>query len=480
MDQSKKKFKFSYHWVIFGIGFLMVFTALGFNSSVQSYYKNPIIQQVLGEENFMLYAPRMTVRYIATAVLNIYFGALVAKFGARKLIGAGFVSLILYCVLSALCDGSLICSVVKSVFGLNMNWSVTATCAFLYAASIFFGIGLAWTTTTIVGILVEKWFTNDKGKVMGIILAANGFGGAVAEFLLSGILYNFSKVQDPMKAMWQRGYYITALILFVVGVVSVLLIRNTPEDMKLDALGKNSVAKKKRGSNWVGFEMDDIKRKKYFYITGACVFITGFVLNSFNGNARPHMEEMQIANLAFIMSAHSIALTFSKILAGFAFDKFGIRFTFGYCSLAAVISLLALCGVSMSPTVAPWLYSILSSVALPLETIMIPLLVAEMFGRKNYSKIMGYYLGLNTFGYAAGSLVVDFFRDQLGSYTMIFTIFAVILTLNLVVVQFAFVAAKKDRENYEKRLSQDPLSDGGENNDLEEFNRKIREAVKNK
>ena len=134
----------------------------------------------------------------------------------------------------------------------------------------------------------------------------------------------------------------------------------------------------------------------------------------------------------------------------------------------------------MSPTVAPWLYSILSSVALPLETIMIPLLVAEMFGRKNYSKIMGYYLGLNTFGYAAGSLVVDFFRDQLGSYTMIFTIFAVILTLNLVVVQFAFAAAKKDRENYEKCLSQDPLSDGGGNNDLEEFNRKIREAVKNK
>ena len=445
MDQSKKKFKFSYHWVIFGIGFLMVFTALGFNSSVQSYYKNPIIQQCLGG-SVMLYAPRMTIRYAATAILNIYFGTLVAKFGARKLIGAGFISLILYCVLSALSDGALISSL------LGIEWSVGLTCAFIYVASAFFGIGLAWTTTTIVGILVEKWFTNDKGKVMGIILAANGFGGAVAELVLNVIINHGATKSDPLKASWQLGYYVTALILLVVGTLAVILIRNSPEEMKIEALGKDSVAKKKRGSNWVGFDMEHIKKTKYFYITGACVFITGFVLNSFNGNARPHMEEMQIANLAIVMSAHSIALTLSKIMAGFAFDKFGIRFTFGYCSVAAVISLLALCVVSLLPTIAPWFYSILSSVALPLETIMIPLLVAEMFGRKNYSKIMGYYLGLNTFGYAAGSLVVDFFRDILGTYTLVFSIFAVLLTVNLIVVQFAFAAAKKDREAYLKTL----------------------------
>ncbi|MBQ3076060.1 MAG: MFS transporter [Clostridia bacterium] len=441
MDRSKKQFKFTYHWIIFAIGFLMVFTALGFNSSVQSYYKNPIIQQCLGG-SVMLYAPRMTIRYAATAILNIYFGTLVAKFGARKLIGAGFISLILYCVISALSDGVLISSL------LGIEWSVGLTCAFLYVASAFFGMGLAWTTTTIVGILVERWFTNDKGKVMGIILAANGFGGATAELILNVIINHGAKKADPLTASWQLGYYVTAVILLVVGTIAVVMIRNSPEEMNIEALGKTSVAKKKRGSNWVGFDMDHIKRSKYFYITGACVFITGFVLNSFNGNARPHMEEMQIANLAFIMSAHSIALTFSKILAGFAFDKFGIRFTFGYCSIAAVISLLALCVVSTLPTVAPWVYSILSSVALPLETIMIPLLVAEMFGRKNYSKIMGYYLGLNTFGYAAGSLVVDFFRDLLGSYTQTFVIFSVLLTINLIVIQFAFSAAKKDREAY--------------------------------
>lgn len=444
MDQSKKKFKFSYHWVIFAIGFLMVFTALGFNSSVQGYYQNPIVEQ-LGISR-TAYSVRNILRYASTAILNIYFGTLVAKFGARKLIGAGFISLMLYCVISALSDGALISSL------LGIEWSVTASCAFLYAASLFFGIGLAWTTTTIVGVLVEKWFTNDKGKVMGIILAANGFGGAVAEIILNLVINHGAEKPNPMNASWQLGYFVTAGILLVVGIVSVALIRNSPEDMNIEALGKDSVAKKKRGSNWVGFEMEDIKKMKFFYVTGACVFITGFVLNSFNGNARPHMEDMGILNISLVMAVHSIALTLSKVLAGFSFDKFGIRFTFGYCSVSAVISLLALCLVSQSPVVAPWIYSILSSVALPLETIMIPLLVAEMFGRKNYSKIMGYYLGLNTFGYAAGSLAVNYFRDLHGTYSKIFVIFAVLLTLNLIVIQFAFSSAKKAREKYLKTL----------------------------
>jgi len=451
MNQSKTKFKFTYHWVIFAIGFLMVFTALGFNSSVQGYYQNPIVEQ-LGISR-TLYSVRNIIRYASTAILNIYFGSLVAKFGARKLIGAGFISLMLYCVVSALSDGALITSL-ASAMGIELQWSVAASCGFLYVASFFFGVGLAWSTTTIVGVLVEKWFTNDKGKVMGIILAANGFGGAVAEIVLNFIINHGAEKPDPMKASWQLGYFVTAGILLVVGIIAVALIRNSPEDKNITALGQNSVAKKKRGSNWVGFEMCDIKKMGFFYVTGACVFITGFVLNSFNGNARPHMEDMGVLNISLVMAVHSIVLTLSKILAGFSFDKFGIRFTFGYCSVSAVVSLLALCMVSTSPVVAPWIYSILSSIALPLETIMIPLLVAEMFGRKNYSKIMGYYLGLNTFGYAAGSLAVNFFRDLHGTYSKIFVIFAILLTVNLIVIQFAFSAAKKARIAYLKKIGE--------------------------
>ena len=84
---------------------------------------------------------------------------------------------------------------------------------------------------------------------------------------------------------------------------------------------------------------------------------------------------------------------------------------------------------------------------------MIPLLVSEMFGKKCHAKIMGYYLGLNTFGYAAGGPLVNLFFDHFGSYREIFFILCIVLSINLIVVQFVFAAAKKDRLSYLATLS---------------------------
>lgn len=427
----KSKFKFSYHWIIFIIGFFMVFIALGFNSSIKSTYLKAITEQLNLKRSIFAFGD--TIRYVATASLNIVFGTLVLRFGARKLIGAGFTCLALYCAISAL----------------------GTTYLHFYIANFFFGCGLAWSTTTIVGVLVEKWFTNGKGTVMGIILAANGLGGATAEQIITRVIYGLNADLPVSEARWRLGYWVTASILVVVGGLAVLFIRNTPEEKGIEPLGKDAVAKKKRGADWVGFEMDDIKKKKYFYIAGVCVFLTGLCLNTFNGYSKPHMQDVGLANdyITIVYSVHAIVLTLSKILAGFSFDKFGIRFTFGYCSVAAIVSLVALCMVNDQSVISPWIYSVLSSVALPLETIMIPLLVSEMFGRKSYSKVMGYYLGLNTFGYAVGAPMVNFFFDAFGSYREIFAIFCVVLFVNLIVIQFVFAIAKKDRIAYEAKLA---------------------------
>lgn len=432
MDTAKKKFKFSYHWVIFVIGFLMVFFAMGFNSSVKSTYLNAITEQL--DMKRSIFSLGDTIRYFSTATLSIFFGTFVVRFGARKLVAAGFVSLSLYCIVSATATNYL----------------------HFYIANIFFGIGLCWTTTTVVGVLVEKWFTNGKGTVMGIILAANGIGGATAEQIITRILYGLKADLPVSEARWRLGYWVTAAILLVIGALAVILIRNKPEDMGLEPLGKDAVVKKKRGADWVGFEMDDVKKKKYFYIVGICVFFVGFCLNTFNGYSKPHMQDigLPLNYISIVFSVHAIVLTVSKILAGFSFDKFGIRFTFGYCSVAAMASLIALTFITDQSVISPWIASVFSSVALPLETILIPLLVSEMFGKKCHAKIMGYYLGVNNFGYAAGAPVANIFYDCFGSYKEIFLIFCVVLAVTLVVIQIMFSVAKKDRLAFEAKLAE--------------------------
>ena len=45
-----------------------------------------------------------------------------------------------------------------------------------YVCGVFIGFGLAFVSTTTVGILINNWFIKNKGTVMGIAMAGSGFG----------------------------------------------------------------------------------------------------------------------------------------------------------------------------------------------------------------------------------------------------------------------------------------------------------------
>ena len=81
-----------YRWVIVAAGFLMVFVCLGFCSSSKSLYL-AAITEALGIKR-SLFSINDSCRYIATAVVNLFFGALCARFGRKRLIAAGFACLI--------------------------------------------------------------------------------------------------------------------------------------------------------------------------------------------------------------------------------------------------------------------------------------------------------------------------------------------------------------------------------------------------
>ena len=81
-----------YRWVIVAASFLMVFVCLGFCSSSKSLYL-AAITEALGIKR-SLFSINDSCRYIATAVVNLFFGTLCARFGRKRLIAAGFACLI--------------------------------------------------------------------------------------------------------------------------------------------------------------------------------------------------------------------------------------------------------------------------------------------------------------------------------------------------------------------------------------------------
>jgi len=417
MEQTKKRL--DYKWVIVGLCFLMVFTNLGFCSSNKSLYLSAITE-ALGIKR-SVFSIADSCRFVTTAVINLFFGTLVAKFGTKKLIGAGFLCLIGSCILYAV--------------GTNV--------IMFYLAGCLLGLGLSWTTTTMVGCIVGRWCKENKGTIMGAILCANGLGGALAAQIVSPIIY-----QEGNLFGYRTAYFLVAGILFAVGTLILIFYREVPKGQAVEPV--QTKKKKARGQSWIGIEYKDAVRKPYFYLAAICIFLTGLMLQGINGSAAAHMKDVGLdaTYVATVLSVHSLALAGFKFLTGFMYDRFGLRVTMTICDVAAVLVMVMLAFLTGSDSgkVMAMIYGIFSSLALPLETIMLPIFANDLFGDKPYEKIMGLFVSVNTAGYAIGAPLMNWSFDQFGTYKPMYFICAVIMVVVVIVFQFVLNSANKEKK----------------------------------
>lgn len=417
------KRRLSYKWVIMAACFLIVFTGLGFCSSTKSLYLKSITQ-ALGIPR-SLFSVSDSVRYITTAVLNLFFGTLVLKLGAKKMIGLGFLSLIAFC---------LTYSFAESIYG-------------FYLGGFFLGLGLSWCTTTMVGYVVGNWFKEKRGTVMGFILAANGVGAAVATQVVSPLIHDASV---PGGFGYRNAYRLTAVILAAVLVLVLLFFKESPKDGETPAQVPSKHKKKPaRGRSWQGMEFTESVRKTWFIPVLLCVFFTGTCLQAVSNVATAHLEDvgMNLDFIATVVSLHALALTVAKIAAGFSFDKFGLRITLLVSHAIAAGSIFCLALVGPTSYALASVYEIAISFALPLETILLPLIAADLFGEKSYAKMMGLLVSVNTAGFALGAPLTNWVCDVTGTYRGVLLALAGIMAAVLVAFQCILTLSDKNRKS---------------------------------
>lgn len=405
-----------YRWFVVGACFLLAFTGLGFCSGTKSLYLVPITEATGLKRS--LFSLSDSCRYVTTALVNLFFGAHLARFGARKLIAAGYLSLIAFALIYA-----------------------HATSAWVFClGGVCLGLGLSWVGTAMIGHVISDWFHENRGTVMGFALAANGVGSALATQIVSPI------INRPGDAFgYRKAYLLTALLLAIAGAVVLLVIREYPSGERPTASGAR---KKRRGPSWSGLSAKEAMRTPYFYGAAACVFLTGFCLQSTSGISVAHMRDVGLDNtfIATVVSMHAIALSLAKMLVGFLNDRINLRRTLTLCCVTAIVSigLLVLVGMGAGRWAAA-IYGPLMSLALPLETIILPLLAASLFGDRDFEMLMGIFVSVNTAGYAFGVPLSNLCHDVLGSYSLALWIALGLMAAVTVAYQFIFPAAEKRR-----------------------------------
>jgi len=413
--------KFDYTWIIIGVSFLMVMTSLGFCSSGRTLYLTAITG-ALGIPRGA-FALNDTFRYVTTTIVNLYFGRLVYRFGTKKLICTGFVCLIAFALLN----------------------TIATNVYMFYFASILLGLGLSWTGTTMVGAIINRWCTKNKGTITGATLAANGIGGAIAVQILSPIIF-----QEGNPFGYRTSYLLVSAILAVTLVLIVVFYREKPKGCEESDKVVPAKKRRARGTGWVGMEYGEAIRKPYFYVALLSMFLTGMALQGLGGIAVPHMYDigLDIGFVALLTSITSVVLTGSKFVTGFLYDRFGMRVSMNICFVCSFVSLFGLIVLTNSPAgqVIAFVRGIAGAFALPLETVMLPLFASELFGNKDFEKVVGVFVSASCAGFALGSPFGNFCFDIFGDYTIAFLIFGVMMIFVTVSMQFVLSAANRDRK----------------------------------
>lgn len=416
VKKNDSRLKDGYKWFIVGLCFLMIFVCLGFCSSTKSLYLAPMTE-ALGIKR-SAFSVGDSIRCISIAVVNMFFGILVRKFGTKKLIIAGFICLISASVIYSLAE--------------NLIW--------IYISGALLGVGFSWTTTSMVGCIVNRWCSEKRGTVMGAVLAANGVGGAVATQILSPIIY-----RDGNPFGYREAYLLTAILLAVTLIIVLIFYKEKEPDIFLYEQKEQPAEKP-----WIGVDIKNAKKNVYFYCTVICVFFTGMVMQGILWSSAAHMKDVGIDTgfIATVISIHSVLSFVSKLVMGTMYDKFGLRITVLICDIAAALSLITLAVLNNSRIgmMIAALYAVFSAFALPLDTVMLPVFASDLFGLRSYEQILGIFVAANNMGYAIGVPLMNLIFDVTGSYKPMLMVLSGVMILVILIFQLVINKSKKWKE----------------------------------
>ena len=415
-----RKKQLDYKWVILILCFLMEFICLGFCSSNPGLYTKAITE-ALGIKR-SVYALSSSIRYAAQVLVALNFGTLVSKFGTKKMVCVGMLSLTASVAIRA----------------------VAANVFHIYLGSAFWGIGIVFAGGTMAGTIVRRWFDKDVGRYTGIVMSANGIGGAIAAQIISPLINNGEVFG------YRKAYLLSAVLSLFISIVIMIFMREHHSDAS--AAQTDGGKKKPRGAIWAGLNYDQIKRKPYFYATAVLVFLTGISLQSVGNVTLVYMGDLKMDDgfIATTATVFSLVLTFTKVFVGAMYDKKGLQTTLTICQVATLLCFLLFATMrnSLLGQILAMVAKVLEAIALPMETVMITLIVGNLFGTAAFDKVLGVLYAMNSLGLCLGSPVGDLFYDTFGSYKPCFWFFTVLMFLVIIGYRFVIKAAYKDKETF--------------------------------
>jgi sugar phosphate permease len=387
-----------YAWVVAGVTFLTLLAAAGARATPG------VILLPLGNE---FQWSRATVSSIVS--INIFLYGLIGPFAAALYQRFGL-------------RRTMMTAMLLLTAGYGLSTLATHYWQFVVLWGFVVGFGSGMAATVLGAAVANRWFTERRGLVMGVLTASTATGQLVFLRTLAG----------AATVNWRWAVAITAAATAIVVPVIAWLMRNDPRDVGLRPYGENGPpdAEPRIAAGATGNPakralavLVEASRVRDFWLLAGSFFVCGA---STNGLIGTHfiaaafdcgIPEVQSAFLLMLMGLFDLVGTTAS---GWLSDRFNCRYLlFGYYGLRGLSLLFlphALVGTTAGLGVFVVFYG-LDWIATVPPTVR---LTAEVFGREKASIVFGWVVAAHQIGAAFAAYAAGALRTEFGSYQYAF------------------------------------------------------------
>jgi MFS family permease len=358
-------------------------------SSGLGFYNHAVILKALTSNlNFPITASSIAISvfFLSSGLAGLLVSLLLERYDARFVITTG----------------ALIAGAALGSLGLVENLSQ------LFILYILFGIGFSASGLLPATTLITRWFVDRRASAMSITTTGLSVGGVLV---------------TPLSAYMieQQGMRVTAPwlgVLFVLGIVPLCLmyVRSHPPAATDSPASSRDKAGIESLPDLPGISFRDTIRSSYFWglsVAYLCLMLSqvGGIAHQFNLLAG-HISIGQATTMLAILPASSIV---GRLAGGWILDHIDMKAFTLLMIMLQVVSLLVLS--LMQTQWALGLGLVLFGISVGNVLMLHPLLVAEGFGLKHYSRTFAFSNLMATMGVAAGPGLMGWLYSLSGNYT---------------------------------------------------------------
>lgn len=381
--------KVHYAWVIAVVTFLVLLATAGVRAT-PSVLIVPLEHEFGWSRAAISFA--IAINIALFGIVGPFAASLMSRYGLRRII------LLALALLSVAVGGS---RMMHSQWQLNLFWGVLV------------GSASGVTALVLAAIVVNRWFEERRGLVLGILTAANATG----QLLFLPMLAHMITLHG-----WRSATLVVAMASAIVFVIVLIWMKNDPSDLGLRPYGAGPATAQKSGPNLAHRPVRTLMwaaRSREFWILAGSFFICGASTNGLVGtHLIPACMDHGIPEVtaAGLLAAMGIFDLLGTTASGWLTDRFNSRvLLFWYYTLRG-LSLLFL-PIALSTTHV-WLAGFAVFYGLDWIATVPPTvrLTANTFGKENVGVVYGWIGAAHQLGAAAAALTAGTMRTYLGDY----------------------------------------------------------------